>query len=97
MAILKSRQATPRVVRFVAHDASYRNFIQAHSMLSLIALDVRNHEQMPDEPSWLALAGKRLITASSENRRRVRDKPLGGVHQRNCKAVRVAFTRRKRK
>jgi hypothetical protein len=42
-------------------DASYRNFIQSHSMLSLVALDVRNHEQMPSEPSWLTLAGRAIV------------------------------------
>jgi hypothetical protein len=42
-------------------DASYRNFIQSHSLLSVVALDVRNDDPAPSEPSWLAIAGKRLI------------------------------------
>jgi hypothetical protein len=42
-------------------DASYRNFIQAHSLLSVIALNVRSQEEMPSEPSWLVIVGKRLL------------------------------------
>jgi hypothetical protein len=42
-------------------DASYRNFVRSHSLLSVIALDVRKHGPMPGERSWLVIALSRLI------------------------------------
>jgi hypothetical protein len=41
-------------------DASYRKLVQSHSLLSLVAINVRATDAMPDEPSWIAAAGKRL-------------------------------------
>ncbi|SAK74968.1 hypothetical protein [Caballeronia ptereochthonis] len=42
-------------------DASYRALIRSHSLLSLVALTVKNHENAPAEPSWLGIAIKRII------------------------------------
>ncbi|WP_321793063.1 hypothetical protein [Caballeronia sp. J97] len=47
-------------------DASYRTLIRSHSMLSLVALSVRNPEPTPAEPSWLALACKRILKFFSD-------------------------------
>jgi hypothetical protein len=42
-------------------DASYRSFFQPHSILSILATDVRSHDPMPAEPSWLGLAARRVM------------------------------------
>jgi hypothetical protein len=47
-------------------DASYRTLIHSHSMLSLVALSVKNTEPAPAEASWLAIAGKRILRFFSE-------------------------------
>ncbi|SAK98100.1 hypothetical protein AWB77_05814 [Caballeronia fortuita] len=47
-------------------DASYRALLRSHSMLSLVALSVQNPEPAPAEPSWLAVAGKRIVNFFSE-------------------------------
>jgi hypothetical protein len=41
-------------------DASYRTLIPPRSMLSLVALSVNGNDPAPAEPSWLAMAGKRI-------------------------------------
>jgi hypothetical protein len=47
-------------------DASYRTLVRSRSMLSLVALSVNNHEAGPAEPSWLGIAGKRILRFFSE-------------------------------
>ena len=42
-------------------DASYRSLVHSPSMLSLVALNVKNHEAAPSEPSWLGIAAKRVV------------------------------------
>ncbi|WP_250514803.1 hypothetical protein [Caballeronia sp. INDeC2] len=42
-------------------DASYRTLIHSHSMLSLVALAVKDAEPAPAKPSWLGIAGKRIL------------------------------------
>jgi hypothetical protein len=52
-------------------DASYRKLISSHSLLSIVALNVRAPEPIPGDPSWLALAGKRLARLLSKRETRV--------------------------
>ncbi|KMZ12666.1 hypothetical protein BHUM_03468 [Candidatus Burkholderia humilis] len=53
-------------------DASYRKLIQSHSLLSIVALNVRSPEPMPSEPSSMAAAGKCLVKFLSSGMPRVK-------------------------
>ncbi|GJH11496.1 hypothetical protein CBA19CS11_21680 [Caballeronia novacaledonica] len=47
-------------------DASYRTLIHSHSMLSIVALSVKDAERVLAEPSWLGIACKRILKFFSE-------------------------------
>lgn len=53
-------------------DASYRALIHSHSMLSLVALTVKDQQNAPSEPSWFVIAVKRVIRFFAEMRPRAR-------------------------
>ncbi|SAK56544.1 hypothetical protein AWB78_01585 [Caballeronia calidae] len=53
-------------------DASYRTLIRSHSLLSLVALAVNRTEPAPAEPSWLCIAGKRIVKFFSDMSPRAR-------------------------
>ena len=53
-------------------DASYRALLRSRSMLSLVALIVKEQQNTPAEPSWLGIAVKRLIRFFADMRPRAR-------------------------
>ncbi|SPB12922.1 hypothetical protein NOV72_00226 [Caballeronia novacaledonica] len=53
-------------------DASYRTLIHSNSILSFVALSVKDTGTAPAEPSWLGIVGKRILKFFSDPSLRAR-------------------------